>query len=267
MTTHDPLLIDVNLPLPELLKHASPKELTMLADIITDEGKGRLSLSNEVKGQLMRHKASHTLHLATQSLATEICAFGGNTLVNLVRSGTVDYREVVKDVAEKLKANVPESASTIEIEELVIHKMLEKTLKDKTSAASIEQLCIQQGVEFDRALLEKLQQQGNIAALASFILRSAGPYAVSRLLTAALMSGLGIAAGANVAAVGVAATARYAMLLNPVVAVLSAAWMTYDLSGPAYRVTIPAVICIAAIRQEWCKSMADYYCMELKKCL
>lgn len=267
MTTHDPLLIDVNLPLHELLKTASHKELAMLADIITDGGNGRVSLSTEVKEKLIRHKASHTLHLATQSLATEVCAFGGNTLVNLVRSGTVDYREVVKDVAEKLSAKVPSNASPIEIEELVIQKVLEKTLKEKTSAASIEQLCIQQGVEFDRQILEKLKQQGNVAALASFILRSAGPYAISRLLTTALMSGLGIAAGANFAVMGVAAAARYTMMLNPIVAVLSAAWMTYDLSGPAYRVTIPAVICIAAIRQEWCKSMTNYYCMELKKCL
>lgn len=267
MTTNDPLLIDVNLPLHELLKNASRKELTMLADILTDEGKGRISLSNEVKERLMRYKASHRLHLDTQTLAQEICAFGGNTLVNLVRSGTVNYRKVTQDVAEKLGAKVPKNASTLEVEELVIQKALEKTLKDKTSAASIEQLCMQQGVEFDRDMLEKLKQQGNVAALASFILRSAGPYAVSRLLTAALMSGLGMAVGAGGAAMGVAAAGRLPMLLNPIVAVLSAAWVTYDLSGPAYRVTIPAVICIAAIRQEWCKSMTDYYCMELKKCL
>lgn len=267
MMSHDQLLIDVNLPLHELLKNASRKELSMLADIVTDEGKGRVSLSNKVKEKLMFRKANHTLHLATQLLAQEICAFGGNTLVNLVRSGVVDYREVIQDVAEKLGTKVPKNASLIEVEELVILKVLEKTLKDKTSAASIEQLCIQQDVEFDWATLEKLKQQGNIAALASFILSSVGPYAISRLLTAALMSGLGIAVGANWAAMGAAAAARFPTLLNPVVAVLSATWVTYGFSGPAYRVTIPAVICIAAIRQEWCKSMTDYYCMELKKCL
>ncbi|WDF97734.1 hypothetical protein PSR30_15095 [Pectobacterium carotovorum subsp. carotovorum] len=43
------LLIDVNLSLNELLKTASRKELDMLADIITDKGKGRISLSGEKK--------------------------------------------------------------------------------------------------------------------------------------------------------------------------------------------------------------------------
>ncbi|HBN5712672.1 hypothetical protein Q4R38_09950 [Morganella morganii] len=269
MTTHDPLLINVNLPLHELLKNASPNQLNMLVDIVTDKGKGRVSLNNDVKELLMRQKNDNTLHLSTQLLAREICNFGGNTLVNLVRTGTIDYCEVVKDVAKKLGAKVPKSTNLIEIEELVIRKALEKILQDKTSSTSLEQLCIQHGVEFDHYILEKLKQQGDISALAYSILCYAGPYAISNVLTAALMSGSGIAQGATLAMMGATTTtvARSTMLLNPVIAVLSATWLTYDLSGPAYRVTIPAVICIAAIRQEWCKSMTDYYCMELKKCL
>lgn len=267
MTTHDPLLINVNLPLHELLKNASPNQLNMLVDIVTDKGKGRVSLNNDVKELLMHQKNDNTLHLSTQLLAREICNFGGNTLVNLVRSGTIDYCEVVEDVAKKLGAKVPKNTNLIEVEELVIRKVLEKILQDKTSALSLEQLFIQHGIEFDHNILEKLKQQGDITALASSILRYAGPYAISSILNATLISGSAIALSANWAAMGVTTVARSSMLLNPVIAVLSATWLTYDLSGPAYRVTIPAVICIAAIRQEWCKSMTDYYCMELKKCL
>lgn len=260
MTIHDPLLIDVNLPLNKLLENASHEELIMLADIVTDKGKGRVSLNNRVKEQIMHHKASNTLHLVTNILALEICAFGGNTLSNIVRSSKVDYRVVVQDVAKKLGAKIPKDTSLIKSEELLIQKVLEKVLQDKKSAASIEQFCIQQGIKFDHTLLEKLKQKGNVAELASFILNYAGPYAISSLLTAALMSGSGIVLGANWAALGVAA-------LNPVIAGLSAIWLTYGLSGPAYRVTTPAVICITTIRQKWCKSLTDYYCMELKKCL
>ncbi|WP_272523722.1 MULTISPECIES: hypothetical protein [unclassified Providencia] len=260
MTIDDPLLIDVNLPLDKLLKNASHEELVVLTDIVTDKGKGRVSLSNEVNKLLRHHKARHTLHQVTDILALEICAFGGNTLSNMVRSSKVDYRVVVQDVAKKLGAKIPKDTSLIKSEELLIQKVLEKVLKDKKSVASIEQFCIQQGIKFDHTLLEKLKQKGNAAELASFILNYAGPYAISSLLTAALMSGSGIVLGANWAALGVAA-------LNPVIAGLSAIWLTYGLSGPAYRVTIPAVICIATIRQKWCKSLTDYYCMELKKCL
>ena len=83
--------------------------------------------------------------------------------------------EVVKDVAKKLGAKVPKSTNLIEIEELVIRKALEKILQDKTSSTSLEQLCIQHGVEFDHYILEKLKQQGDISALAYSILCYAGP--------------------------------------------------------------------------------------------
>lgn len=265
MMIHDPLIIDVNLPLDKLLKNASNRELIMLADIITDKGNGRISLNNRVKELIIHHKAKHTLHQATNLLALEICAFGGNTLVNMIRSDKVDYCKIVQDVATKLGAKVPKNASIIEVEKLIIHKVLEKILQDKKSVASIEKFCIHQGVKFDQALLEKLKQKGDITELASFILSCAGSYTISSLLTSALMSGSGMALGANGAALGGAALRAAA--LNPVIAGLSAIWLTYSLSGPAYRVTVPAVIYIATIRQKWCKSLTDYYCMELKKCL
>lgn len=265
MTMKEPILIDVNLPLNELLKTASHQELDMLTDIITDAGKGRISLSDEKKNLFLNHKERQTLHLVTQELALVICAFGGNTLMNLVRSNNTEYQEVARDAAEKLGVKVPKTASIIEIEEMAIQKALEKALKDKTSADTIEQLCMADNIKFDHAVLEKLKKKGNKADLALFILTAAGPYTISRLLTLTLVSGLGIAGGAAMGAALIGG--RGVALLHPVFAVLSAAWMTYDLSGPAYRVTVPAVICIAAIRQAWIKSMTDFYCMELKKCL
>lgn len=229
MTTCDSLLIDVNLPLDKLLKNASHEELVVLTDIVTDKGKGRVSLSNEVNKLLRHHKARHTLHQVTNRLAVEICAFGGNTLVNMMRSGTVNYREVVLDATTKLGAKVPKNASIIEVEELIIQKVLKAKLENEFSLESIEKICIQQGVKLDLDKLKKIKQQGDIFALTSFILSHAMPYAVFNFL--------------------------------------SPAWPIYDLWGPAYRVTIPAVICIATIRQKWSKSLTDYYCMELKKCL
>ncbi|WP_224651142.1 YaaW family protein [Pectobacterium versatile] len=259
------LLIDVNLSLNELLKTASRKELEMLADIITDKGKGRISLSGEKKSLILNHKEHQTLHLATEEISQQICAFGGNTLINLVRTGSKEYQEVAHDVAEKLGAKVPKSASIIEIEELVIQKVLEEILKDEKSSNAIEQLCISENIRFDRVILKKLKKQNNKTELALLIFTAAGPYIISHILRMALMSGLGIAFRSKI--MRALLFSRGIALLNPIFTALSAVWMTYDLSGPAYRVTLPAVICIATIRQEWIKSMTDFYCLELKKCL
>ncbi|MFP9469322.1 hypothetical protein AB6D37_11370 [Pectobacterium brasiliense] len=265
MTTEEPLLIDVNLSLDELLKTASRKELDMLVDIITDKGKGRISLRDEKKFLILNHKEHRTLHLATKEISQQICAFGGNTLINLVRTGSKEYQEVARDVAEKLGAKVPKSARVIEIEEMVIQKVLEKTLKDEKSTNAIEQFCILENIKFDRVMLEKLKKQNNKTELALFIFTAAGPYIISHMLRMALMSGLGMAFSRKI--IRDLLFSRGIAMLNPIFAALSAVWMTYDLSGPAYRVTLPAVICIATIRQEWIKSMTDFYCLELKKCL
>ncbi|ORM50872.1 hypothetical protein HA41_17595 [Pantoea conspicua] len=60
---------------------------------------------------------------------------------------------------------------------------------------------------------------------------------------------------------------RTPALMNPIAAVISAAWVTYDLTGPAFRITIPAVVRIAYIRQAYIRQKTDNFCQELKKCL
>lgn len=55
--------------------------------------------------------------------------------------------------------------------------------------------------------------------------------------------GRGLSFGANVVL-----TRTLSVAIGPVGWALTAAWTAYDLAGPAYRVTVPSVLYVAALR-------------------
>lgn len=56
-------------------------------------------------------------------------------------------------------------------------------------------------------------------------------------------------------------------MLNPIGLAITAAWSTYDLSGPAFRVTIPAIAHISLIRQSLIAQDIKKFQKELEACL
>jgi hypothetical protein len=80
-----------NRPLAELLSQASSEDLDILADLITDNGKGRLALDSGIKAIIVKRKADGSLQSIADVLENEIRAFGGNTLMNTYRSSGVEY--------------------------------------------------------------------------------------------------------------------------------------------------------------------------------
>lgn len=91
-----------NRELSDLLANASSEELEVLADIITDGGKGRVALDSEVKSKIVGRRATGTLQSIPEVMIAEIRAFGGNSIANAFRSGGVSYRELIVDVAREL---------------------------------------------------------------------------------------------------------------------------------------------------------------------
>ena len=55
-------LINKTLSLDKLLRYASPAQLSELADIITDSGKGRLALTENSKKNILAHQRRRALH-------------------------------------------------------------------------------------------------------------------------------------------------------------------------------------------------------------
>lgn len=225
-----------------LLNKASPEDLAILIDIVTDSGKGRVSVSNDVLVRLVEQRDATTLDTRV-ALAAEIQQFGGNSLASIFRGGKgVPYHEIVCDVASHVSANYNDKQDTAQIEAAVLLKIVEKSL-DKMSEAEKKELFEQFGIT----------NQG------------IGPAAMTALITAVRASGF---AAYKMTAIIAQATAKallgrgltfaasggvmrgLSVLTGPIGWAITGIWTAFDLASPAYRVTVPCVIQLAYMRQK-----------------
>lgn len=92
---------------------ATPEELDILVDIITDFSRGRAGLDADIKKQLVqaKHSSRSTGYTAQQLdlLGHELRQFGGHSAMNLarrlVKKAAVPYSEIVNDVYQKLNGS------------------------------------------------------------------------------------------------------------------------------------------------------------------
>lgn len=234
----DPDLVDV-------LSKADVEDLGILIDHITDQGRGRISLSSDVCSILKIAKEGGRVDEEARFLiAEELHRFGGNSLINLLRGGSgVPYREIVCDVASHIKAPHSAAAHCDKVETCILLQVLDE-------------------------LLEKMSEEERAKLFAEFggvYLRGAGPAVMASLIAAIQLSGFGAYKLAAVVANAVAkailgrglafgATGGMmrgiSMFAGPIGWGITAIWTVCDLASPAYRVTVPCVIQIAYMRQK-----------------
>ncbi|NMS31876.1 hypothetical protein HKB24_04445, partial [Vibrio parahaemolyticus] len=83
--------------------------------------------------------------------------------------------------------------------------------------------------------------------------------------------GIGAVTNVGASGAGIMATAKLAggiaARFNPLVAAVSGAASAFSLSGPAFRIAIPAVMQIALIRYHQTALETQQFCEELESCL
>ncbi|MGF6809541.1 uncharacterized protein YaaW (UPF0174 family) [Paraburkholderia sp. Clong3] len=249
--------------LSHLLAQADIADLDILGDYITDSGKGRISLNNDVCERLVKCKARKAYtELDRKLVSQEIRAFGGNTLTNVYRDvrssipfgslldkvlpdvdATITYDEVVKDVASHLKVPFDKSDDILVIEDGILRKILrdsfEKMSPDER-AAVLKELNVSDLSMLGPAAGAAFIAAGRVGGFATYKLSLIVANAVSKAL---LGRGLPLVVNATVArTIGV--------LLGPIGWVVTGVWTLADMASPAYRVTVPCVIQIAYMRQK-----------------
>ena len=218
------------------------ESLTVLVSIITKNEKGKTRSSEDLTLQerYKQHSPDHSQYW--DLIAADYQYFGGNTLVSTFRRSGILYEEILNDTCKEMKVNFPKNAS-VEIKET--------NLLLKTMETALEEMSDSQRKEFLRELGSKninLSKQATMAAIqaavrmggfASYQLALVVANGISRQL---LGHGLKLVANAGlVRAIGIAA--------GPIGWAVTAAWTAVDLAGPAKRITIPATIYIASLRQ------------------
>ncbi|HIF9212501.1 hypothetical protein H3N34_09670 [Photobacterium damselae subsp. damselae] len=263
-------LLDKNLPLSVLLGRADERELCRLANLITDNGKGRLMLDKNLKELIISFQGQKKLHELSDTLAKEICAFGSNSAMSIIKNGEGDkYHDILKSVAKILGCNTKKTTDFYSLERSILSSLIYKAIKGKSndelfvelkcdnseSTSLIAESILNTSMDNREHLIETILDTFDIELLTKL---------VNQILTEKyiLMLCTGIGPTSKVTtALGLAAR------FNPLTAVVSVAAGAYSLSGPAFRVVIPAVVQIALIRYHQIAQETHQFCTELESCL
>jgi uncharacterized protein YaaW (UPF0174 family) len=225
-----------------LLRRCSSDELDNLVGYLTQRG----GISSQLKTTeaCRRWFPDHAKY--ADEISAEIQKFGGNTILNIIRGGVgVTYREIVGNVAARLKATYDKTQTTEQIEQQILLKVLEKSWEQMSPTekkALLEGIMPDTGAadlprEFPMALV-----QAAIIAGGGFISYKLSLIVAGAIARAALQRGITFVAGT--------AVARWAAAFAGAVGLgIAALWTLFDVLGPAYRVIIPCVLHIAMLRQ------------------
>lgn len=216
-----------------LLLNADKDDIDLLLDYITPDGKFNLSQSDSVKAVLRDAKTSETIDEDTlRLLVRELQLFGGNTFVNLFRRNGVSYSYIVNDVISHLKIKAPADSSLEEKEALIIDTVFTSSW-NKMSDEDRRQILSDMGINSTVSLDKLSRMEMPILQRAAMVANGLAQIATGKALP--LVAGLGIGRVLGV-------------LTGPVGLALTGLYTAYDISNPAFRITLPCVVQIAWIR-------------------
>ncbi len=222
-----------------VLEKANNEDLGYLVQLLTKQ----LTSTLDAKDVYEKNKPNHTVY--ADLIAEEICAFGGNTFVNIFRQHGPAYKEIVCDVASKLSASYNSKSDIETIENAIIGKILEKAL-DKMTDDDKRELLKEMGDKRSASLTGPALTSAIMLAFRAggFLSYQILVIVANAIAKTVLGSGLKFATNA-------ALTKWASILVGPVGWVITGIWTAIDIAGPAYRVTIPAAVFVAMLRRKY----------------
>nr|WP_321258878.1 hypothetical protein [uncultured Pseudodesulfovibrio sp.] len=178
-------------------------------------------------------------------LVEEICLDGSNTFASLLRGGKgTEYINVVRDVARKvgIKDNNLDAMTVKELEKKILALLISNYVEelDEKELAELKTDLIQAKLDekvINNKIIGGLTKGGALALLSTV----AGREIVVGIIGRVVATYVGTRTAATVATRAVGAAIPF---LN----VALFGWLAWDLSGPAFRKTIPTIIDIAILR-------------------
>ncbi len=229
----------------EFLKHIKSDDLENLVDCLTHDKNGKIRFTETLTKSDAYKTYYPDHHQYWELIAAEIQRYGANSFATMLRGGKgVKYKEVLMDVCDKLKVNYNRASRVKKIE----HNLLMKILIDEIenmSPEEIKELAQSTGAtniinitpEVMLAVFQAVYHAGGVKS-----------YQLTLIIVNAFMNtilGRSLSLSGNLAL-----TRTLAVLTGPIGWGMTGLWTSVDIAGPAYRVTIPAVIQVAVLRQK-----------------
>jgi uncharacterized protein YaaW (UPF0174 family) len=231
----------------EFLQNCSDKDLDNLVNYLvydTDKEK-RYTQELTKKENYIKYYPKHKKYL--NDIIHELQCYGGNTIVNSIRSCGVSYREIVEDICKKYDLEFSKNDNIEVLEDKILGKILEDSIdrmNDKQRRELLKDID-KKGMDITKqSLVYALQGIIKMGGFNSYKLSLIVANSVSKQLI-----GRGLSFVANQTL-----TKSISIFSGPIGLALNALWIaSVDIAGPAYRVTIPAVLEITYLRKK-CKT-------------
>ncbi|OOR99600.1 hypothetical protein B0187_04620 [Haemophilus paracuniculus] len=234
-------------PDPDLhfLSQCSDEDLNDLVYCLTHDKDGSARLTEELtmSDAYKRYSPAHSMYW--QEIAAEVQCFGANTFATILRGGKgVLYKEVLCDVCDKMKVNYNKNSNVERIETALLSKILEDAL-EKMSPDEIRELATSLGLKNTQNITAQLLLGSftTIFKMGGFKSYQLTLMVVNAIAQVLFKRDLSLAGNATL-------TRSVSILTGPIGWAITGIWTAVDIAGAAYRVTIPAVIQIAALRQK-----------------
>lgn len=226
----------------EFLEEVSSLDLEVLVEtLINDEdGDGRLTEELTTNDRYKSYSPDH--HEYWDLIAAEIQCFGANSVVTMFRCGEgILYKEVLTDACDKMKVNYNKDASVEMIEMNLLMKILTESMQDMSTDELKEIVG-----DLDLNTTNYTAQAVTVALQGAVKFSGFMAYKVAVIVTNAVAKAL-LGHGLKIAT-NAALTRAIGVFAGPIGWAITGLWTAADIAGPAYRVTIPAVIQVAFLR-------------------
>ena len=233
------------------LQDCDDEDLKTLADILVFDKPSKKRFTQSLAEDRDFNLCNGFYYKVWNLIAGELQLYGGDSIANLMRRGYgVSYREILVDVCKKMRVNFNKKSTIEKIEMNLIMKVVEDALEKMSEEEKRE---IAKEMKLD---VKQITTQVIVAALQTAI-RAAGfrAYQVSLIIANAIsraLLGRGLTFFAN------AGLTRVIALFAGPIGIITNVILTIPLfTGPAYRVTIPATIQVAYMRQKMLHGAED----------
>lgn len=236
------------------LRDCENEQLKTLCDILTHDENGNLRYSEQLTNSdaYLAHYPDDCRAM-WQDIALELQLFGGNTFANLFRHGRgPTYERIVCDVCRKMDVEGIGSHDTAE--------EMEKALLDKVTEKMLDELADEQRMQVMKELNIRQRTYSKQAVMAALLLaRCINIKLYDIVVTYILRTVTQMLVGRGVMTTGVGLLSRgLGVMMGPVGWILLTGWTAWDIAGPAYRVTVPAVLQVAFLRMKYNANHESY---------
>lgn len=224
------------------LSSCENEDLRVLCDILTHDRLGNIRITEQLTStdEYNRNYPEDMLFLVPQ-ISNELLKYGSNTLATFWHNEPDSYETVLRRVCKQMDVRTMEQDSVAKMEHNLLTTLCQDTL-NKMSERELRLLANENGIP-DKTLT----RQALTAALLMAIRTSRA--VLTRIAARVIQYIVEIITVRGVATAGIeTATRAVSSALGPIGWIALGAWTVYDISSPAYRVCVPAVLQVAYMR-------------------